>query len=96
MRKYTAIELIVDAVAVFRLTKLVTEDVITQDIRDFIFKKTPRGSKLRVLITCGWCSSFWAAVVIVALRRAHPASADIVSTTLALSAATGVLFDKGL
>lgn len=94
--KYTAIHLITDALAVFRLTKLMTDDYITEDIRNYIFDHTKQGSKLRYFITCGWCTSMWAAIALVSLRRIHEPTANIISTSLALSAITGVSYDKGL
>lgn len=94
--KYTALHLIIDAVAVFRLTKLMTDDYITEDIRNYIFDHTSKDSKLRYFITCGWCTSMWAAIGLVALRRIHEPTANIISTSLALSAITGVSYDKGL
>lgn len=94
--KYNAVSLVIDTVAVYRLTKLITDDLITEDLRNLVYNHTQPSSKLRYLITCGWCSSFWAAVAIVSLRRISPDAANIISTALALSAVTGVAYDRGL
>jgi hypothetical protein len=88
--------LLSDTLAVYRLTKLITDDKITEDLRNLIFDKFPKGHKLRYLITCGWCVSIWAALAIFTLRKIHPETADFVSGILATSAVTGVAYSKGL
>jgi Protein of unknown function (DUF1360) len=88
--------LLSDALAVYRLTKLITDDKITEDLRDLIFEKLPRGHKLQYLITCGWCVSIWAALAIFTLRKISPETADFLSAVLATSAVTGVAYSKGL
>lgn len=91
-----AITLLSDTLAVYRLTKLVTDDKITEDLRDLIFQKLPHGHKLRYLITCGWCVSIWAALAIFTLRKVSPETANFVSGILATSAVTGVAYSRGL
>ena len=91
-----ALTLLTDIVAVYRLTKLVTDDKITEDLRDLIFEKFPKGSKIPYLITCGWCVSIWAAIAIFTLREISPTTANYVSGILAASAVTGVAYSKGL
>lgn len=88
--------LLSDTLAVYRLTKLVTDDKLTEDLRDLVFDKFPAGHKLRYLITCGWCVSIWAALAILTLRKISPETADFVSAILATSAVTGVAYSKGL
>jgi hypothetical protein len=88
--------LLSDTLAVYRLTKLVTDDKITEDLRDLIFEKLPRGHKLSYLITCGWCVSIWAALAIFTLRKVSPETADFLSAVLATSAVTGVAYSRGL
>ena len=88
--------LLSDTLAVYRLTKLITDDKITEDLRDLIFEKLPRGHKLQYLITCGWCVSIWAALAIFTLRKLSPETADFLSAVLATSAVTGVAYSKGL
>lgn len=88
--------LLSDTLAVYRLTKLITDDKITEDLRNLIFDKLPKGHMLRYLITCGWCVSIWAALAIFTLRKISPETADFVSGILATSAVTGVAYAKGL
>lgn len=92
----TAVALATDIIATYRLTKLVLEDKITEDFRNYIYEKFPRGSKVSYFIGCPWCVSIWAAAVIFALRRIDPQVADIVSGILTASALTGVAYTKGL
>lgn len=97
MGKHPALTLIVDVVAVYRLTKLVNEDYITEDLRNLVFDKfPPKKSKFGYLFTCPWCMSIWAAGVIFTLRRISPQTADYLSTILAASAVTGLAASKGL
>jgi len=92
----SAVSVITDTVATYRLTKLIMEDRITEDLRALIFDKFPRDSKMSYLLTCPWCVSVWAGMAIFTLRRISPETADIVSGLLAASAVTGVIYTKGL
>lgn len=96
---YEAIRLIlrtaIDFAAVYRLTKLVLDDVILDDIRDKIWEKyPPETTKIGYLTTCPWCVSIWMAAVVLALRKLSPETADYVSGVLAASAATGIAYSK--
>lgn len=90
------VTLLLDIVATYRLTKLIMEDRITEDLRNAIYARFPRDSKISYFIGCPWCVSIWAGAVIFSLRKAHPDSADILSGLLAASAATGIAYTKGL
>lgn len=92
----SALSLITDVAATYRLTKLIMDDKITEDFRNLIFEKFPRDSKLSYLITCPWCVSVWAGLSIFTLRKISPETADIVSGLLAASAVTGVIYTRGL
>lgn len=91
-----SLTLLSDTLAVYRLTKLITDDKITEDLRNLIFDVFPKGHKMRYLITCGWCVSVWAALAIFTLRKISPETADFVSGVLATSAVTGVAYSRGL
>ena len=90
------INVAVDIAATYRLTKLVMDDKITEELRFKIYEKFPKGSKVAYFIGCPWCVSIWAGAVIFTLRKVNPAGADIVSGLLAASAATGVAYTRGL
>lgn len=90
------VNLFVDIAATYRLTKLVLDDRITEDLRNKIYEKFPRDSKISYFIGCPWCVSIWAGAVIFTLRKVNPQGADVVSGLLAASAATGVAYTRGL
>lgn len=90
------LSLLLDIAATYRLTKLVMEDKITEDLRTAIYERFPRDSKISYFIGCPWCVSIWAALVIFTLRKVNPDGADIVSGILAASAVTGIGYTKGL
>jgi len=56
----TITNLITTGLAAYRLTRLIIQDEITQDIRDKIFDRfPPQNTKLGYLFTCPWCISIW-------------------------------------
>lgn len=86
-----------DTAAVYRLTKLILEDRITEELRDKIWNKfPPQSTKTGYLLTCPWCVSIWAAIAIFGTRAVNPTAADYISSVLASSALVGVGFEKGL
>jgi hypothetical protein len=102
----TITTLLVDTAAVYRLTKLVTEDYLTEDLRNIILKHFPavidkrtdlkRKHKVAYFINCPWCVSIWAAVFIFTLRQINPTAATYLSSILAASAVTGIAAIKGI
>lgn len=92
----SAVSVLTDILATYRLTKLIMEDKITEDFRNLIYEKFPKDSKLAYLIGCPWCVSIWAGLTIFTLRRISPETANVVSGLLAASAVTGVVYTKGL
>lgn len=90
------LSLLTDIAATYRLTKLVLDDKLTEELRIKIYQKFPRDSKISYFIGCPWCVSVWAGAVIFTLRKVNPTGADIVSGLLAASAVTGVVYTKGL
>ncbi len=52
--------LLVNALAVHRLTKLVIDDKITEPIRDWFFDRWNPQDSWTYLFTCPWCVSIWA------------------------------------
>jgi hypothetical protein len=82
---------IILALAAFRLTYLITTDVILDSFRDKIWTKFPPSTKLGYLITCNWCSGFWVSIFVVILYICLPQVTLVVSLVLAISALVGVL-----
>lgn len=91
-----AVALLSDILATYRLTRMVLDDKITEDIRNAIYERSPRDSMMSYFVGCPWCVSIWAGLVIFSLRRISPSNADIVSGLLAASAVTGVIYNRGL
>lgn len=94
--------LIVYALAVARVTGLITADTITEGVRDNLIEwldDRPRtlGSFVATLITCPWCSGMWVSAVaapMVWLWWDHPAL-FIPAMALALSQAAGMMSNLG-
>lgn len=57
----TVLILLAWVLAVWRLTRLVTRDKLTESIRFWVAGKLGAASKLTYLIHCHWCSSIWVA-----------------------------------
>jgi len=87
----TALELVIYGLATYRLTRLITRDVITEFLREWVWKRwPPEKSKFGYLFTCDWCMSIWAASVLLASSMITPVT-DVAATVLALSAVAGLL-----
>jgi hypothetical protein len=78
------------ALATARLTRLITQDTITDPLRDQVSKVHPMVDEL---VHCPWCAGVWAAGAILLADRTAPALVD----TLALAQAgsmVGVLTER--
>lgn len=82
------------ALAAYRLTRLLTTDVILEDLREKVWKKYPPSTKIGYLFTCNWCMSIWAAAFIIALASLLPTVAYVVSLILSISALVGLVATK--
>ena len=81
-----------DALAVYRLTKLVIDDELLSDVRNAVFAKFPPDStKLGYLLTCPWCASMWLAALPIVGRRVAPRAWGAVASALAASAVVGLI-----
>lgn len=63
-----AVLLLIYALAVARVTGLITTDTITEGARDAVIgwlddRPNTLGAHLAVLITCPWCAGMWVALV---------------------------------
>lgn len=87
----TPLELVIYGLATYRLTRLITRDVITARFRDWVWsKRPPESSKIGYLFTCEWCMSIWTASVLVVSSMITDVT-DIAALVLALSAVAGLL-----
>jgi len=82
---------IVLALATFRLTRLITTDVITEFIRTWVWKRFPLSTKTGYLFTCDWCMSIWFASLVTISYTIVPTATLFVALPLALSAVVGIL-----
>ena len=85
------LELTVFALATFRLTRFVVEDVLPEPLRNIIWKRFPPHKGLGYLITCYWCSSFWIATLLTAGYILIHSVLFFICLPLALSAVTGII-----
>lgn len=95
MRTKTVLKAVTLALATRRLTHLVVEDKITEDLREAVFKRhAPETTKLGYLFTCTRCSSVWAGLIVLLLGRSRLPGSVIVDT-LALSEVS-ILVDEAV
>jgi hypothetical protein len=92
-RRRAALTVALDALATYRLTRLLVSDGIADRPRDALLQRLrDRGhSKLVELIECPWCIGFWIAGAVVLARRAAPEPWTPVAEILAFSATAGVI-----
>jgi hypothetical protein len=86
------------ALATYRLTKLIRDDKITEDLRNFVFERygEPDDHKVSYLVTCPWCLSIYFGAAVSSVRIIFPNS-KLVSAgieALAFSALTGMLVER--
>ena len=84
--------MLVDALAVYRLVKLVKDDRITEPIRDGMDERLgpPEESSVSYLLNCPWCLSFWFGSALTLARLRWPRTTEALARSLALSATTGL------
>lgn len=85
-----------DVLATYRLTTLIKDDKITEDIRHLVFKKYGEPSdddshKLSYLLACPWCLSVYFGALAVVAGQRWPRAWKPVSKALSYSALTGLL-----
>lgn len=79
----------VNALATYRIARLVTQDSITANLREKAFQKFGEESLVSEWFRCSWCVSMWAAAGIVVADKVAPQQWPRVATVLALSAIAG-------
>lgn len=87
----TISELIILALATYRLCRLIIEDTVTERVRSAIWRKCPPSHGVGYLITCYWCTGFWVASLLVLLFIIVPVPTIAASLVLALSALAGII-----
>lgn len=89
-------DLALDALATFRLSKLIVDDVILDGPRNrFVDRMTAAGHpKLVWLAGCPWCVSPYVAVAVIVARRVFPRAWPACARVLAFSAVAGILSER--
>lgn len=97
-----ALQLLVYALAVARVTGLITTDTITEDARDTVtgwLDDRPKtlGAYLATLITCPWCAGMWVSLIAAPLVWVWGDSPVMLIPALALafSQLTGMVSNLG-
>lgn len=85
------VELVVYALAAYRLTRFLVEDHLFEGVREWVWKRWNPGTKLGYLFTCYWCMGFWMSSLIVVGYILIPSVMFIVALVLALSASAGII-----
>jgi hypothetical protein len=97
-----ALQLLIYALAVARVTGLITTDTITEDARDAVIgwlddRPKTLGAYLATLITCPWCAGMWVSLIAAPLVWIWGDSPVMLIPALALafSQATGMVSNLG-
>lgn len=88
----SALDATILALAVFRVTRLITTDVVLEKLRNKVWSKFPpeRGG-VGYMITCTWCASVWVASLFVLSYMISTRSTIVVAGIFALSAVAGLI-----
>lgn len=87
----TPIQLILLALATYRLARLFTIDTIFESLREFVWKRKGPETKTGYLFTCVWCMSIWFGSLLTIWYTIDSATVVIFSIPLALSAVAGII-----
>jgi hypothetical protein len=87
----TLIQLILLALATYRLARLFTIDTIFEPLREFIWKRKGPETMTGYLFTCVWCMSIWFGSLLTIWYTIDSATVVIFCIPLALSAVAGII-----
>lgn len=89
--KPTLLELVILGLAVFRVDRLIREDTITESLRERTVYRLSETSRLRELLSCGWCLSIWLGAAAVGSFILWPVVVIWLAFALAVSAISGLI-----
>lgn len=91
-----AVDTAVSALATYRLTKLIIDDKITEELREAVYVRygDPAVSKVSYLFTCPWCVSTYAGLALSLGDTVFPRTTRVLTRALAFSAVTGILAER--
>ena len=88
----SALDAVILALAVFRVTRLITTDVVLEKLREKIWSRfSPARGGIGYMITCTWCTSVWVASLFVLSYMINTHSTIVVAGIFALSAVAGLI-----
>lgn len=92
----SALDTAVSALATYRLTKLVIDDKLTEELREKVFVRygDPSVSKISYLLTCPWCVSMYAGLAVSVSDTVFPRTTRVLTRALAFSALTGIIAER--
>jgi hypothetical protein len=86
-----ALSVLIAVLGVYRITRLITTDVIFNAPREWLEAKLKPGGYLDELLHCAWCVSFWVGCVVAGLLAVAPGLTPWLLLPLAASAVAGLL-----
>jgi hypothetical protein len=92
MQTLNIVDFIVFSLAIYRATRLVTQDEIFSNVRNRIWNRyPPETTRIGYLFTCEWCMSIWVASLLQLSRMIIPTPTYVFEVVLAASAIAGLL-----
>lgn len=88
------LDFVVLAFAVFRLSRLLTTDVIFERLREWVWRRKPPHTMVGYLFTCNWCMSIWVSSLVVVCYTIVPIVTVLVALVFALSAVAGLISSR--
>ena len=79
------------SLAVFRVTRLFTTDVIFERFRECVWKHKPPKTFIGYLFTCNWCLSIWFSSLFTLCYTIEPTVTVYVALPFAFSAVAGLI-----
>jgi hypothetical protein len=86
--------LVVDALATYRITRLLISDGILDRPRSAVLTRFRAHQKFVEFVECPWCLGFWISASVVLARRVAPKPWNIAAETLAFSAVSGLVASR--
>jgi hypothetical protein len=81
---------VLDAIAVWRIVRLIQRDSITADPREKLINRYGHMTWTE-LLSCPWCAGIWVGAGVVLARAAAPRLWGMIARGLAFSAGAGVI-----
>lgn len=88
-------ETAIEALAVYRVVKLIREDKIMEKPREWFWRRYPPETTMPgYLSSCAWCLSIYAGAAVSAGRIVAPKVTRAITRALALSAIAGIITER--